>query len=154
MYRACTERGSIVLTKDPKPRIIAQASPSIYISVPASEPCPNMLKTIAIQISTETDKSKPDSISDHQPLNIDTKGHITAKPSSISFVLGGFPNNNTLSNNHLLNSNQLIIQQSTRESWLPKRYANESAQLVEATPTVEQALSGPTISSMALCNVS
>jgi hypothetical protein len=94
-YRACTERGSIVLTKDPKPRIIAQASPSIHISVPASEQCPDILKTIPTPISTETDKSKPDSISDHQPLNTDTKGHITAKPSSISSVPGGFPNDNT-----------------------------------------------------------
>jgi hypothetical protein len=55
MYRACTERGSIVLTKDPKLRIIAQASPSIHISIPASEQCPDILKTIPTPISTETD---------------------------------------------------------------------------------------------------
>jgi hypothetical protein len=65
MYRVCTERGRIVLTKDPKSRIIAQAFPSIHISVPASEQCPDILKTIPTLISTETDKSKLDSISDH-----------------------------------------------------------------------------------------
>jgi hypothetical protein len=41
-YRACTERGSIGLTKDPKLRIIAQASLLIYISIPASEQCPDI----------------------------------------------------------------------------------------------------------------
>jgi hypothetical protein len=61
-YRACTERGSIVVTKDPKPQTIAQASPSIHISVPTSEQCPDIFKTIPMPISTETDKPKQDFI--------------------------------------------------------------------------------------------
>jgi hypothetical protein len=52
-YKACTERGSIVLTKDPKPKIIAQASPSIHISVPASEKCPDISAKINCALRCE-----------------------------------------------------------------------------------------------------
>jgi hypothetical protein len=88
---------------------IAQASLSIYISVPVSDQCSDILKTIPTLISTETDKLKPNSISDYQLLNIDTKGYITANTSSILSIPEGFPNDNTLSNNHSLNLNLPII---------------------------------------------
>jgi hypothetical protein len=126
------------LTKDLKPRIIAQASPSIHISVLASEQCPDLFKTIPMPISTETDK--PKSISD-QLLNTDIKGYTTAKSLSMSSIPGGFPNDNTPSNNYSQHSNAPTIRQRTQESCPPKRYADESTHLVEATPTVEQALS-------------